>query len=139
MSLFQFLKSKTFFLQIAIAIVCLLLLVFGLKFWLGVTTNHNQKIQVPNLQKLTLVEVERTLKELDLESYKLIAIDNPHRIMRALEVCIGSGIPYSTFKNKPKKQRNPGKTNKQSKPSIPRKEKQTMRVMQAKQATQAGG
>ena len=26
--------------------------------------------------------------------------------MRALEVCIGSGIPYSTFKNKPKKQRN---------------------------------
>ena len=71
MSLFQFLKSKTFFVQIAIAIVCLLLFVFGLKFWLGVATNHNQKIQVPNLQKLTLVEVERTLKELDLD-YKII-------------------------------------------------------------------
>ena len=71
MSLFQFLKSKTFFVQIAIAIVCLLLFVFGLKFWLGVTTNHNQKIQVPNLHKLTLVEVERTLKELDLD-YKII-------------------------------------------------------------------
>jgi len=26
--------------------------------------------------------------------------------MRALEVCIGTGIPYSTFKNKPKKPRN---------------------------------
>ena len=51
MSLFQFLKSKTFFVQIAIAIVGLLLIVFGLKFWLGVATNHNQKIQVPNLQK----------------------------------------------------------------------------------------
>ena len=71
MSLFQFLKSKTFFVQIAIAIVGLLLFVFGLKFWLGVATNHNQKIQVPNLQKLTLVEVERTLKELDLD-YKII-------------------------------------------------------------------
>jgi beta-lactam-binding protein with PASTA domain len=69
--LVKFLKSKTFFVQIAIAIVCLFLLVFGLKFWLGVTTNHNQKIQVPNLQKLTLVEVERTLKELDLD-YRII-------------------------------------------------------------------
>ena len=71
MSLVKFLKSKTFFVQIAIAVVCLFLLVFGLKFWLGVTTNHNQKIQVPNLQKLTLVEVERTLKELDLD-YRII-------------------------------------------------------------------
>ena len=71
MSLFQFLKSKTFFVQIAIAIVCLFLFVFGLKFWLEVTTNHNQKIQVPNLQKLTLFKVERTLKELDLD-YKII-------------------------------------------------------------------
>jgi len=71
MSLVKFLKSKTFFVQIAIAIVCLFLLVFGLKFWLGVTTNHNQKIQVPNLQKLTLVEVERILKELDLD-YRII-------------------------------------------------------------------
>jgi beta-lactam-binding protein with PASTA domain len=71
MSLVKFLKSKTFFVQIAIAIVCLFLFVFGLKFWLGVTTNHNQKIQVPNLQKLTLVEVERALKELDLD-YRII-------------------------------------------------------------------
>jgi beta-lactam-binding protein with PASTA domain len=71
MSLVKFLKSKTFFVQIAIAIVCLFLFVFGLKFWLGVTTNHNQRIQVPNLQKLTLVEVERTLKELDLD-YRII-------------------------------------------------------------------
>jgi tRNA dimethylallyltransferase len=46
------------------------------------------------------------LKELDLETYKTIAIDNPHRLMRSLEICIGSGIPYSTFKNKPKAPRN---------------------------------
>ena len=71
MSLFQFLKSKTFFIQIAIAIVGLLVFVFALKFWLGVTTNHNQKIQVPDLQKLSLAEVDRKLKELDLD-YKII-------------------------------------------------------------------
>ena len=58
------------------------------------------------LEKEGIEVLQKQLKELDLESYKLIAIDNPHRIMRALEVCIGSGIPYSTFKNKPKKQRN---------------------------------
>ena len=58
------------------------------------------------LKKEGIEVLQKQLKELDLETYKLIAIDNPHRIMRALEVCIGSGIPYSTFKNKPKKPRN---------------------------------
>ena len=69
----------------------------------------NPKIREALLLKLENEGIEvlqKQLKELDLETYKLIAIDNPHRIMRALEVCIGSGIPYSTFKNKPKKQRN---------------------------------
>ena len=50
--------------------------------------------------------LQQKLKELDLETYNTIAIENPHRLMRALEVCIGSGIPYSTFKNKPKTPRN---------------------------------
>jgi beta-lactam-binding protein with PASTA domain len=71
MSVFQFLKSKTFFVQIAIAIVALLLFVFGLKYWLGVSTNHDQKIQVPDLQKLTLEEVKIKLEQLDL-AYKII-------------------------------------------------------------------
>ena len=69
----------------------------------------NPKIREALLLKLENEGIEvlqKRLKELDLETYKLIAIDNPHRIMRALEVCIGSGIPYSTFKNKPKKPRN---------------------------------
>lgn len=50
--------------------------------------------------------LQHQLKELDLETYRSIAIDNPHRLMRALEICIGSGTPYSTFKNKPKATRN---------------------------------
>ncbi|SDS02782.1 tRNA dimethylallyltransferase [Polaribacter sp. KT25b] len=50
--------------------------------------------------------LQEKLKELDLETYNSIAIDNPHRIMRALEICIGAKIPYSTFKNKPKTPRN---------------------------------
>ena len=46
------------------------------------------------------------LKELDFETYNSIALQNPHRLIRALEICIGSGIPYSTFKNKLKPKRN---------------------------------
>ncbi|MGY0407493.1 MAG: PASTA domain-containing protein [Polaribacter sp.] len=71
MSVVQFLKSRSFFIQIVIAIVGLLLFVFGLKYWLDVTTNHNQKIQVPNLQKMSLKDVDRTLKELRLD-FKVI-------------------------------------------------------------------
>ena len=53
-----------------------------------------------------LEALQNQLKELDLITYKEIAIDNPQRVIRALEICIGSGLPYSDFKNKPKAPRN---------------------------------
>jgi beta-lactam-binding protein with PASTA domain len=34
--------------------------------WLNISTNHNQKIEVPNLEKLSLNAVEKALEELDL-------------------------------------------------------------------------
>ena len=46
------------------------------------------------------------LKKLDIEAYNTIAIDNPKRVIRALEICIGSGKPYSSFLNKDKNKRN---------------------------------
>ncbi|MDB4297326.1 tRNA (adenosine(37)-N6)-dimethylallyltransferase MiaA [Flavobacteriaceae bacterium] len=49
-----------------------------------------------------LENLQAQLKELDIEAYNTIALDNPHRVIRALEVCIGSGQTYSSFKNKPK-------------------------------------
>lgn len=57
----------------------------------------NQEIKNGNIKVLQL-----QLKKLDVESYQTIAIDNPHRLVRALEICIGTGLPYSSFKNKPK-------------------------------------
>ncbi len=71
MSILQFLKSKSFFKQIAIAIVGFVLLFFVLKFWLNVNTNHDQKIQVPDLHKLTISEAQRKLNELNLD-FKVI-------------------------------------------------------------------
>ena len=73
MSFFRFIKSKSFFIQIGIAIVGLFLFIFILKWWLGVTTNHDQKIEVPDLNKMSLADVETKLKELDLD---FIVIDS---------------------------------------------------------------
>lgn len=50
--------------------------------------------------------LQNRLKELDAETYEKTTLHNPHRVIRALEVCIGSGKPYSSFKNKPKAIRN---------------------------------
>ena len=52
-----------------------------------------------------LEHLQNQLKILDPISYDTIAIDNPHRVTRALEICIGSGKPYSTFLNKEKPER----------------------------------
>ncbi|WP_341220658.1 tRNA (adenosine(37)-N6)-dimethylallyltransferase MiaA [Polaribacter atrinae] len=58
------------------------------------------------LEKEGVEVLQEQLKELDIETYNVIELQNPKRVMRALEVCIGAGIPYSTFKNKPKAPRN---------------------------------
>ena len=58
------------------------------------------------LEKNGIEPLQNKLKELDIETYNSIAIDNPHRVMRALEICIGTGKTYTSFKNKPKAPRN---------------------------------
>jgi beta-lactam-binding protein with PASTA domain len=73
MSFFRFIRSKSFFIQIGIALVALFLFIFLLKWWLGITTNHDQKIEVPDLNKMSLADVETTLKALDLD---FIVIDS---------------------------------------------------------------
>ncbi|AZJ35845.1 tRNA (adenosine(37)-N6)-dimethylallyltransferase MiaA [Tenacibaculum singaporense] len=58
------------------------------------------------LENKGIEHLQNQLKSLDLEAYNTIAIDNPHRLIRALEICIGTGKTYSSFKNKPKTPRN---------------------------------
>lgn len=41
--------------------------------------------------------LQEKLKQLDPVQYQKIALDNPQRVIRALEVCIGTGKPYSSF------------------------------------------
>ncbi len=44
--------------------------------------------------------LQEELKKYDSPYYEIVDLGNPHRLIRALEVCIGSGKPYSTFLKK---------------------------------------
>lgn len=61
----------------------------------------NQKLKTEGLTVL-----QQQLKELDPKAYEKIAIDNPHRVIRALEVCIGADKPYSSYLTNKAKNRN---------------------------------
>lgn len=60
----------------------------------------NQELQENGLKSL-----QDKLKQLDPTYYRKVDLENPHRIIRALEVCIGSGHPYSSFIGQPKPSR----------------------------------
>ncbi len=52
-----------------------------------------------------IISLQEQLKALDPEYYKIVDLNNPHRLIRALEICLGTQQPYSHFLNKPKTQR----------------------------------
>jgi len=58
------------------------------------------------LENQGITSLQEQLKQLDIKTYNTIAIDNPHRVIRALEICIGTGMPYHSFLNKDKTKRN---------------------------------
>jgi len=45
------------------------------------------------------------LKKLDPDYYNSVDLKNPNRLIHALEICIMTGKPYSTFRSNPKKNR----------------------------------
>ncbi len=50
-----------------------------------------------NLSKDGIALLQERLKTLDPETYTKIDIENPQRLIRALEICIGTGKPYASF------------------------------------------
>jgi beta-lactam-binding protein with PASTA domain len=75
MSLKNFLTSKVFLKQIVIALIIVVIVVFLLLQWLDVTTNHGDKIPVPDLRKLTVEKAEQALEGLELEYVVLDTVD----------------------------------------------------------------
>ncbi len=57
-------------------------------------------------EKLGIQYLQELLKELDPVQYEVIEKENPQRLMRALEVCQQTGLPYSSFLTKNTKKRN---------------------------------
>lgn len=66
MTFFRFVFTKAFLKQLLLAFVAILILGFLILWWLRITTNHNERIEVPNLAKMSLDKVEDRLNEMDL-------------------------------------------------------------------------
>ncbi|MCH2021040.1 MAG: tRNA (adenosine(37)-N6)-dimethylallyltransferase MiaA [Saprospiraceae bacterium] len=52
------------------------------------------------MQNEGIEKLLKELKQLDPNYYKKVDLNNPHRIIRALEICRGTGKPFSSFQNK---------------------------------------
>ncbi|UNY98971.1 PASTA domain-containing protein [Zhouia spongiae] len=66
MGLIKFVVSKTFLKQLLLALIVLVVVVFGIMQWLKISTNHGEYIEVPDLSKKTINEVQMTLEKVKL-------------------------------------------------------------------------
>lgn len=66
MSFFRFLLTKTFLKQLGLAVLVMVGFVMLIMFYLRISTNHDQRIAVPDLAKMTLDEADAALADLDL-------------------------------------------------------------------------
>ncbi|WP_047244677.1 PASTA domain-containing protein [Maribacter thermophilus] len=62
----SFLKSKTFLIQLGLAFVALLILVFFTMSWLNSTTNHGEFVEVPDFSKLSVMEMRQSVEKAGL-------------------------------------------------------------------------
>ena len=76
----------------------------GLDYFPEIDSNIREKLN-QDLKNKGLEFLQKQLKNRDPDSYSKIAIDNPHRVIRALEICIGTKQPYSSFLNQGKGKR----------------------------------
>lgn len=76
-----------------------------------IDSNVREEVRINNEAK-GMEYLQNQLKQLDTEYFNFIAetnpqtLQNPQRMMRFVEVCIGTGKPYSSFLNKEKNKRN---------------------------------
>jgi len=69
MSFFKFLVSKSFLKQIVLAVVIVIAIVFITKWWLSSTTNHNERIAVPDVKGMTIDLVDQELSNAELRYF----------------------------------------------------------------------
>jgi len=75
---FNFLKSKTFLIQLGLAAGAVLVLVFVALQWLKGTTNHGKFVEVPDFSKMSVMEMREAVEEAGLRYQVLDSSDfNP--------------------------------------------------------------
>ena len=62
----NFLKSKTFLIQLGLAVVAILVLVFISLQWLKSTTNHGEFVEVPDFSKMSVSEMRKAVEDAGL-------------------------------------------------------------------------
>lgn len=63
---FNFLRSRTFLIQLGLALLALIILVFLALNWLKSSTNHNEFVSVPDLSKLSVMDMRKAIEEANL-------------------------------------------------------------------------
>ncbi|MFS4469466.1 PASTA domain-containing protein [Maribacter sp. 2210JD10-5] len=63
---FNFLKSKTFLIQLGLALVVTVVLVFAVLQWLKNSTNHGEFVEVPDFSKLSVMDMRKSVEKAGL-------------------------------------------------------------------------
>jgi len=62
----SFLKSRTFFIQIGLALLAIIILIFIVLRWLSSSTNHGEFVVVPDFAKMSVPEMRKAIEDADL-------------------------------------------------------------------------
>ncbi|MBV7440930.1 tRNA (adenosine(37)-N6)-dimethylallyltransferase MiaA [Weeksellaceae bacterium TAE3-ERU29] len=76
----------------------------GLDYFPDVPGNIRETLN-SELEEKGIETLQQELKEKDLEYYKKVDLNNPHRVIRALEIIRHTEKPYSFYLNRPKEKR----------------------------------
>lgn len=77
---------------------------YGLDTFPEVPTEVREQLNA-RLQMQGIEALQMELKQLDPEYYTKVDLENPHRVIRAIEVSLTAGKPYSSFLGKEKRKR----------------------------------
>ncbi len=69
---------------------------YGLDYFPEIPSQIREDLNM-QLQEEGIEALQQQLSKMDPDYYQKVDIHNPHRLIRALEVCIASGKPYSSF------------------------------------------
>lgn len=75
--IFKFLTSRQFLIQLGLMFLCVVVVIFGVLFWLKLYTNHGQKLELPNYIDQ---QVDDAIKDAKKKSFMIIVNDSIHKI-----------------------------------------------------------